>query len=267
MASPIKRARSVWFLGIASLPLILFLLLPCIGLIVRAAGYDLFALFLQKPVVDAIAISFETTLAATGLTILFGTPVAYLLARKSFRGKGLLEGFIDLPMVMPPAVAGLALLILLGRRGILGSYLSQLGVQIAFTPCAVVLAQLFVASPFFVKSAAAGFIGVDRELEQSAAIDGASPWKVFRTVTVPLASPSLIGGAILTWARALGEFGATIMFAGNFPGKTQTMPLAIYLGFEMDFSIAVTLSIILLAISFLVLFLVKGILRRRFAIP
>jgi molybdate transport system permease protein len=167
-------------------------------------------------------------------------------------------------MVLPPSVAGIALLIAFGRRGLLGSTLEELGLSIAFTQAAVVVAQVFVAAPFYIKAAIAGFAGVDRDLEQAASIDGAHAGQIFRHITAPLAWPVLFGGAVMTWARALGEFGATIIFAGNFPGRTQTMPLAIYIGFELDLNVALTLSIILLVTSFLVLFVVKGVLRQRF---
>jgi len=196
------------------------------------------------------------------LTLLLGTPVAYLLARRRFRGHTALDTLIDMPMVLPPSVAGIALLVAFGRRGLLGQYLSVAGIELAFTTNAVVLAQLFVAAPFYIKAAAAGFAGIDRELEQAAALDGANSFQVFRYVTGPLAWTALFGGAVMTWARALGEFGATIIFAGNFVGRTQTMPLAIYQGFEQELSVALTLSVILLAVSFAVLFLVKGILRQ-----
>ncbi len=166
-------------------------------------------------------------------------------------------------MVLPPSVAGIALLVAFGRRGLLGQYLSVVGIELAFTQTAVVLAQLFVAAPFYIKAAAAGFAAVDRELEQAAALDGATAFQVARYVTVPLAWTALFGGIVMTWARALGEFGATIIFAGNFIGRTQTMPLAIYQGFEQELSVALTLSVILLAVSFAVLFVVKGVLRRQ----
>jgi len=210
----------------------------------------------------AIRLSLMTSLLTTCTTLLLGTPVAYLLARRRFRGRALLETLIDLPMVLPPAVAGLALLLTFGRRGLVGSYLATLGIELPFTPAAVVMAQTFVAAPFYVKAAMVGFAAVERELEQAAALDGANSWQILRFVTIPLAWSGLFGGLIMTWARALGEFGATIIFAGNFPGRTQTMPLAIYLGFELDLGVALTLSILLLVISFGVLFVVKGLLRR-----
>jgi molybdate transport system permease protein len=205
----------------------------------------------------------STTLVTPGLTLLAGTPLAYLLARRRFPGRALVDTLIDLPMVLPPAVAGIALLVAFGRRGLLGQYLDAAGLQIAFTQVAVVLAQTFVAAPFYIKTASVAFAGVDRDLEAAAAVDGAAAIGVFRHVTLPLTRAALFGGAVMTWARALGEFGATIIFAGNFPGRTQTMPLAIYIGFELDFGVALTLATILLITSFVVLLVVKGILRRR----
>jgi molybdate transport system permease protein len=149
-----------------------------------------------------------------------------------------------------------------GRRGLLGSYLEALGVHIAFSQVAVVLAQLFVAAPFFVKAATIGFASIEPELKEAAALDGASGWQIFRHIVVPLSWSALLSGSVVTWARALGEFGATIIFAGNYPGRTQTMPLAIYIGFELDLEVALTLSVILIGCSFLVLLLVKGLLQR-----
>jgi molybdate transport system permease protein len=203
-----------------------------------------------------------TTLVTTLLTLLMGTPVAYLLARRSLRFRRLIDSLIDLPMVLPPSVAGVALLMAFGRRGLLGSYLEALGVHIAFSQVAVVLAQLFVAAPFFVKAATIGFASIEPELKEAAALDGASGWQIFRHIVVPLSWSALLSGSVVTWARALGEFGATIIFAGNYPGRTQTMPLAIYIGFELDLEVALTLSVILIGCSFLVLLLVKGLLQR-----
>lgn len=248
---------------VLSLPLILFLVVPVLALLLRVDIADLFAHLVQPQVAQAIALSMVTTALALLTTILFGTPFAYLLARRAFYGRHLLETLIDLPMVLPPAVAGIALLLTFGRRGLLGEHLAGWGIDIAFTQIAVIMAQIFVAAPFYVKSAATGFAGIDREMEQAAALDGASAWRVFRHITLPLAGGALLGGAVMTWARALGEFGATIIFAGNFPGRTQTMPLAIYIGFELDLSIALTLAVILLFVSFAVLFIVKGLLHQR----
>ncbi|HEY8884074.1 MAG TPA: ABC transporter permease [Chloroflexota bacterium] len=245
------------------MPLLAFLIFPLIAIVVGVSPGQLVVNLANRQVTQAITLSLFTTAATTTITVIAGTPVAYILARRRFAGRNLLDTLIDLPMVLPPAVAGIALLVAFGRQGLFGQYLRDIGITVAFTPVAVVLAQLFVASPFYVKAAAAGFSEISRELEQAAALERASPLQVFLAVTVPLAGPALLGGMIMTWARALGEFGATIIFAGNFPGRTQTMPLAIYLGFELDLDLALTLSVILLAISFVVLFLVKGALRQR----
>lgn len=258
-----RRTRNTLLLLLLSAPLLLFLTLPLLALLVRAAPVDLLAKLFDPAVAQAIWLSMTTTTTTLALTVVLGLPVAYLLARRSFRGRAVLDTLIDLPIVMPPTVAGIALLLAFGRRGLLGQHFSAAGVDIAFTQVAVVMAQLFVAAPFFVKAAAAGFAEVDSEIEAAAAIDGANSWQVFQMITVPLTSASLLAGAVMTWARALGEFGATIIFAGNFPGRTQTMPLAIYLGFEMELSRALTLSVILLVASFLVLLVVKVLLRQR----
>lgn len=252
--------RDPWWL--ASLPMVLFLALPLIALIVSISPAQMAENLAKPQVRQAITISLKTTLITCAMTILFGTPLAYVLARRRFRFRRALDTLIDLPIVLPPAVAGVALLIAFGRQGIVGAWLSDLGIQIAFTQTAVIMAQTFVAAPFYIKSASIGFASVDAELEQAAAIDGAGSWQAFRHVTVPLAWTAMLSGAVMTWARALGEFGATILFAGNYLGRTQTMPLAIYIGFELDLNIALTLAAILVGISFLVLFLVKGILHR-----
>jgi len=188
-----------------------------------------------------------------------GTPVAYLLARENFRGKAVVDTLIDLPMVLPPAVAGIALLMAFGRRGILGATFSAFGIELPFTTAAVVIAETFVAAPFYVRSAKAGFGAVDRRLEQMSALLGVSDWKTFWRVTLPLAAPSVVSGLLMTWARALGEFGATIMFAGNFPGRTQTMPLAIYSGLEANLDSALALSLILVIVSFGVLLAIRQV--------
>lgn len=245
-----------------SVPLLGFLLLPLIALLLRVSPEQLISHLGQSMVVQAITLSFSTTLIATALTIVLGTPLAYLLARRRFRWQRVIDTLIDLPTVLPPAVAGLALLMAFGRQGLIGSLLNDLGLQIAFSQTAVILAQLFVAAPFFIRSARVGFASVSFDLEQAAALDGANGGQIFRLVTLPLAWSNLVSGAVMTWARALGEFGATMIFAGNFPGRTQTMPLAIYLGFEMDLDIALTLSVILIACSFAVLMIVKSLLNR-----
>lgn len=258
---PPPLQRWSWLI-LATVPLVLFLLLPMVALLLRTMPIVLVNHLATDAVLMAIRLSLATSLISTIVTLILGTPVAYLLARRRFRWRALLETLIDLPMVLPPAVAGLALLLAFGRRGLVGVYLAEIGIELPFTQAAVIMAQTFVAAPFYVKAAMAGFASVERELEQAAALDGADSWQIFRFVTIPLAWSGLFGGLIMTWARALGEFGATIIFAGNFPGRTQTMPLAIYLGFELDLGVALALSILLLVISFGVLFVVKGLLRR-----
>lgn len=257
--NPTIRLREPWWL--LSLPLLLFLILPILAIFVRTPPAQLLANLLETQVSQAVALSMLTTCITLLVTVIFGTPVAYLMARYSFPFRRAVDTILDLPLVLPPAVTGVALLMAFGRRGILGSYLEIMGLSIAFTQIAVVLAQTFVAAPFYVKSAILGFSSIEPELEQAAALDGASGRQVFRFITLPLSRTALLSGMVMTWARALGEFGATIIFAGNYPGRTQTMPLAIYIGFELDLDVALTLAVILVAFSFLVLMVVKGILR------
>jgi molybdate transport system permease protein len=201
-----------------------------------------------------------TSIVSLLLIIGAGTPLAFGIARRSFRGKAVLETLIDLPMVLPPAVAGLALLMAFGRRGVLGGWLDDAGIRIGFTTTAVVFAQVFVASPFFVRAARAAFARVETSVEEAASDLGATPTRVMRSVTLPLAAPGLMAGAVLAWARAVGEFGATIMFAGNLPRETQTLPLAIYGRYEAgDLETALAMALILLGSSFLVLLSVRGL--------
>jgi len=243
-----------------ALPLLFFLVLPLAALLWRTDMAQLWVHLADPAAAQAIRLSLQTTTTTVLLTVLFGTPVAYLLARRDFPLRRAVDTLIDLPTVLPPAVAGLGLLMAFGRRGWLGAPLELLGIEIAFTSVAVVLAQLFIASPFYVRAAAGGFAGIESELEQAASLDGASRWQIFRFITLPLVRMTLLGGLVMSWARALGDFGATIIFAGNFPGRTQTMPLAIYLGFEMDLDVALALSVILIACAFVVLMAVKWLL-------
>jgi molybdate transport system permease protein len=243
-------------------PFLAFLILPLAALLARTPAGQVLENLRQPEVYQAIALSLNTATLATLASILIGTPVAYLMARRAFRFKGVVDTLIDLPTVLPPAVAGVALLMAFGRRGVVGTYLEDLGLHIAFTQTAVIIAQTFISAPLFIKSAIVGFGAVERGLEQAAALDGASRWGVFRHITVPLAWTALLSGAVLAWARALGEFGATIIFAGNYPGRTQTMPLAIYIGFELELGVALTLAVILVGSSFLVLIAIKALLNR-----
>ncbi len=245
-----------------SIPLLLFLLLPLAALLLRTPLDQLLQNLALEQVREAIALSFGTTLLSAALIVVFGTPVAYLLASPRSRLERILDTIVDLPTVLPPSVAGIALLLAFGRRGLLGPVFDVLGVHVAFTSVAVVLAQTFVASPFYIKSAALAFASIDADLLQAAALDGAGNRQIFRHITVPLAWAGLVSGLVMSWARALGEFGATILFAGNLQGVTQTMPLAIYIGFEVNIETAATLSVILLALSFTALLLAKALLSR-----
>ena len=240
-----------------------FVALPLLALILRAAMTGNLLQQLAQPIVlSALRLSALTSLASLLIIVLVGTPTAYLLARSTFPGKRLLDVFIDVPLALPPVVVGVALLLVFGRLGVLGRWLQPLGIEIAFTTLAVVLAQVFVAAPFYVRSAKIGFARVDPELEEIAVTLGASTWQTLRYVTVPLAWPALVGGAVLSWARALGEFGATIMFAGNFTGRTQTMPLAIMTALESDLQTAIVLATLLVIATFVALFLFRWIGRR-----
>jgi len=252
----IGARRGTWRLTALTVPLVLFLALPVAVLVARALlGGGLLAALGSRPVVDALVLSLMTTAVALGLTLALGTPLAYVLARRSFRGSSLVETIVDLPIVLPPSVAGLALLLLLGRNGLLGGALEVVGVSIPFTTLAVILAQGFVAAPFYIRSARAGIAAVDRDVEDAARVDGAAEREVFRWVTAPLAGAALAAGAVMSWSRALGEFGATIMFAGNIEGRTQTLPLVVYSEFgggDLDASIAAASILVLAAFGVLV---------------
>jgi molybdate transport system permease protein len=246
-----------------ALPFLLFIALPIFAIFTHHSLLDLFTNLDKEQVIQAISLSLSTSLVTTLMTLIFGTPVAYLLAQRHSRGFYIVDTLIDLPMILPPSVAGVGLLLAFGRRGLLGGWLASAGISIPFTFVAVVMAQTFIAAPFYIKSAAVGFAGIGQELKQAGALDGASRWQVLRYIVFPLSWTALLSGIVMTWARAMGEFGATIIFAGNFPGRTQTMPLAIYIGFEINLNVALTLAIILVGFSFLTLILVKGLLHRR----
>jgi molybdate transport system permease protein len=233
----------------------LFLGFPVAVLIARSIATGALAEAASSPVVlDALALSLVTTSISLVLTVVIGLPLAYVLARRTFRGRWLVEGIVDVPIVLPPSVAGLALLLVFGRRGVLGESMNVFGLEIAFTTAAVVLAQTFVSAPFFIRSARAGLAAVDRDLEDAARVDGASELHLFRAITVPLASATLAAGIVMSWARALGEFGATIMFAGSIEGRTQTLPLVVYAEFQggdLDASIAAAAILVLAALGVL----------------
>ena len=263
MASALRKGRTEGIAGpaigvIAALS-ISFFVLPLIGLAIRAPWSEAWESLRSPQALSALRLSAVVSSLALALTILFGTPLAYVLARSSFRGLRLVRGLVILPMVLPPVVAGVGLLTALGRRGILGSALSQIGVSLPFTTAAAAIAAAFVAAPFYIVTLEAGFRMVDRRLEDAAATLGATRWAILRTVTLPAVVPSMVAGATLCWARALGEFGATILFAGNLEGRTQTTPLAIYQNIQKgDFSGAILLSLVLFTISLTVLVALRG---------
>lgn len=250
-----RRHFSIW--QIFALPMVLLIGLPVAALLLRLSPADLLRSLSQVEAVKAIQLSLVTSLITVLISLAFGTPVAYLLYRRRSRLSRLVDLLMDLPTVLPPAVAGLALLMAFGRQGLLGGALNIFGISLPFTTAAVVMAQTFIAAPLYIKSAALGFASVDCELKKAAALDGANQWQVFRYIMLPMAGVSLLSGAVLTWARALGEFGATLIFAGNFSGRTQTMPLAIYIGFEMNMDLAVALSAVLIVVSFAILAVVR----------
>jgi len=255
-----RRLRSFELL---SFLLPLYILLPLIALPLATSPRAFVEHLLSEQALQALALTIRTTLLATAICILLGTPLAYVLARRSFRGRELVDTCIDLPIAIPPVVGGVALLLAFGRRGLLGSTLDLWGVQIPFTWIAVVMAQVFIASPFYVKAARAGFETVHPLHEDVAGTLGASPWRVFFTVTIPLARPALIAGTMLAWARALSEFGATIMFAGNFPGRTQTLSLAVMSAMESDLDTAVAISLVSILLAFAALLAAKRYARSR----
>ena len=229
---------------------LLFLVLPLAGLLVRTPWSELGEHLADPDVLDALRLSLVTATLATGVCLLLGVPLAWLLARVQFRGRRVVRALVTVPLVLPPVVGGLALLLLLGRRGLVGQWLYQwFDITIPFTTTAVVIAEAFVAMPFLVIAVEGALRGADDRYEEAAATLGAGRWTAFRRVTLPLVAPGIAAGAVLCWARALGEFGATITFAGNYPGRTQTMPIKVYLLLETEPRGAIVLSLVLLLVS------------------
>ncbi|NLU78420.1 molybdate ABC transporter permease subunit [Micromonospora sp. HNM0581] len=233
---------------------LVFLVLPLAGLLIRTPWSTLPQRLTEPGVLTALRLSVQAATLATLLCLVLGVPLAWLLARIDFPGRRLVRALVTVPLVLPPVVGGVALLLVFGRRGILGGWLdSAFGFTLPFTTAGVVLAEAFVAMPFLVIAVEGALRGADVRYEEAAATLGAGRWTTFTHVTLPLVAPGIAAGAVLCWARALGEFGATITFAGNFPGRTQTMPLAVYLALETDLEAAIVLSLVLLTVSVAIL--------------
>jgi molybdate transport system permease protein len=250
-------------LAVAALALLVgFISLPLLSLVVWTVDKEAWRAMASPIAVDALLLSIRTTAITMAVLIVVGTPAAYVLARVNFRGHRVINTLVDIPVVLPPSAAGIALLLAFGRLGLVGQYLNVFGVTLSFTTAAVVMAEVFVAAPFYIRQAATGFAAVDRTIEEAAMVDGASRFTVFFKVTVPLAFPALVAGALTAWARALGEFGATIIFAGSFRGITQTIPLAIFAEFHSDIDAAVALSVLVLGFAFAVILTVRYLTAR-----
>jgi molybdate transport system permease protein len=255
-ATPRRKAgrRLPLVLALPGLIGLAFLVVPLLGLLIRAPWSTLGAQLLSEEVGQALTLSLICASLATVVCLVLGVPLAWLLARSELPGRGVLRALVTVPLVLPPVVGGVALLLVLGRRGVVGQYLDAwFGISLPFTTAGVVLAEAFVAMPFLVISVEGALRAADPRYEEAAATLGASRWLTFRRVTLPSIAPGIVAGTVLCWARALGEFGATITFAGNFPGKTTTMPLAVYLALETDPGAAIVLSIVLLILSVTIL--------------
>jgi molybdate transport system permease protein len=250
-------------LAVASLGLLAgFVSLPILSLVVWTVDKGAWRAMASPVAVDALLLSVRTTAITMAILLLVGTPAAYVLARADFRGSRVISTLMDIPVVLPPSAAGIALLLAFGRLGLVGEYLNVFGITLSFTTAAVVMAEIFVAAPFYIRQAATGFGALDRTVEEAAMVDGADRWRRFYWVTVPLALPALVAGALTAWARALGEFGATIIFAGSFRGITQTIPLAIFAEFQSDIDAAVALSVLVLGFAFAVILAVRYLTRK-----
>lgn len=248
-----QRRSPVGLLVLAGVA-VAFLVLPLVGLLQRTPWSDLGTLLSSDVVTDALRLSLISALAATALCLLFGVPLAWVLARVSFPGRSLLRALVTLPMVLPPVVGGAALLFAFGRRGLIGEPLYEgTGLLLPFSIWGVIAANTFVALPFLVLTVESGLRAADDRYEEAATTLGASRWTVFRRVTLPNIAPAIVAGGVLCWARALGEFGATVTFAGNLQGRTQTMPLAVFLALDSDREAAIALSLVLIAVSLAVL--------------
>lgn len=258
-AGRVTSRSTPWTLGVPALVGALLLVVPLVGLLVRAPWSGLGRILGTSQARDALWLSLLSATLATVISVVLGVPLAWVLARSAMPGLRLLRALVTLPLVLPPVVGGVALLLVLGRNGLVGQWLDAwFGVTLPFTTAAVVLAETFVAMPFLVVAVEGAFRSADQGYDEAAATLGAGRLTVFWRVTLPLVRPALVAGSVLCWARALGEFGATVTFAGNLPGVTQTMPLAVYLQMETDPDAALALSLVLLAVSVTVLFLLRG---------
>jgi molybdate transport system permease protein len=253
LITPKREGPPGWEFLLPSLVLVGLIGLPVVALIWRSTQLDFLSFAVSESAVQALRLSLVTSVISVSIALVTGAPLAYLQVHWKFRGKAILDLLVDLPVVLPPAVAGIALLLAFGRQGLFGSWLNRVGISLPFTTAAVIMAQLFVSAPYLVRSARVGFAAIDPQLEEAARVEGASNWHVFRHVVLPMAGRAILTGVILTWTRSLGEFGATLLFAGNLQGVTQTMPLAIYMGFEENLGVVVVLSIVLLVASLVLL--------------
>jgi molybdate transport system permease protein len=253
-------------LGLIVTTYFLFVALPLAAIFLKIDPNQINGQLQNSVILDSIKISLYTSAIATLIAFVLAVPTAYFMATKNFRGKSFIDTIIDLPIVLPPAVAGVALLYAFAPKGLLGPFLNSIHLTIPGYPIAVIIAETFVASPFLLRSAKTGFENMDRDIVSSAKILSGSRLRVFFTISLPLSIRAITSGAMMTWARAMGEFGATLMFAGNLPGITQTMPLAIYTLLYSDPIAGVTLSIILIAISFSILIIIKLIEQKRFGV-
>ncbi len=261
MSAPTRRRvpvqPPVLWIGLGAVGAILFLL-PLMGLLARTPWAELPALLARDVVTDALRISLVASVSSTLISALLGIPLAWTLARVRFPGRGLLRGLVTLPLVLPPVVGGAALLFALGRRGLVGGPLADVtGLVLPFSMWGVILATTFVSMPFLVIAVEGALRGMDRRYEEAARTLGARPWTVIRRVTLPIIRPAVVSGLVLTWARAFGEFGATITFAGNLQGRTQTLPLAVFVAMESDRDAAVAISLLMVGVSLLVLLLLR----------
>jgi molybdate transport system permease protein len=252
----VRRAFDV-FLALAVALVVAFLALPLVALFLRVSPGELFAQLGSEAARDALVVSLKTSLIAHVFVLGIGTPAAYLLATRRFRGRELIVTLIELPLVLPPAVAGIGLLAAFGRAGLLGGTLDAAGISIPFTQAAVVLAVIFVSSPFYVRFAIAAFESVDSSFLDASRTLGAGPRRTFLRIALPLAGGGLSAASALAFARGLGEFGATIMFAGSFQGRTQTLPLAIYAQLDLDFDVALAIGALLVLVSVAVILALK----------